>query len=77
MINPKMLVPRYVKKFSPRFGGGKTYIAFIGKPLGRYPFRRASEALAYAERIHARWCRLYDAAILAEMQSQKLGEGAA
>lgn len=64
MINPNRFEPKYKKSLSPRFAGGKMYVPFIGKPLGRQ-FRRASEAEAYAKRIHARWCRLYNAAVLA------------
>jgi len=63
MINPRTLVPTYKKFFWPSFAGGKYYRGLLNH-LTRRQFRRASEALAYAERCHKRWLRLYDAALV-------------
>jgi hypothetical protein len=68
MMNPHLLEPKYKKFLSPQFAGGKVYAPFVGRPT-RAVFRRASVAETYAQRIHARWCRLYDAAILAMSES--------
>ncbi len=58
MINPRVLKVGY-SRIDQR--GMKLYYARIGKPGGRV-FKRATEALSYARRVHARWIRLYDAA---------------
>lgn len=68
MTNPHLLTPIYKKQMDPHFAGNKYYLAaFRGAQffLTRRKFRRASEAETYASRIHARWIRLYDAAIVA------------
>lgn len=66
MINPHLLKPGYSKQISPIMIGGKFYRPRV--ELGQRAFhckriyKRASDAQSYAERLIARWMRLYDAA---------------
>lgn len=60
LINPRLLKVHYEKHRSHRFG--KLYAPFVGRPCAAR-FRTATNALAYAQKVHARWCRLYDYAI--------------
>lgn len=64
MTNPHLITPRYLRVNDVRFAGGHFYRPLVGH-LTRRVFRRASEAERYAMNVHARWCRLYDAAVLA------------
>jgi len=68
MINPKKLVATTKKWRDVRFAGGKMYMPVLSgngwARASRRLFKRASEALSYAERIKSRWERLYDAALL-------------
>ena len=72
MINPHMLQPGYTKQFEPRFAGGKYYrprVQVSGRIFHtRRIFGRASQAQEYSERVISRWCRLYDAAVVAKVQ---------
>lgn len=63
MINPRRLTATYKRVNDPRFAGGRYYQPFLHKRTCR-TFRRASEALAYVERLQARWIRLYDVAMI-------------
>lgn len=61
MLNPHLYTPAY-------FRGGTNYRkvywgAFRGLRALRRPWLTATKALAYSRRVHARWCRLYKAAI--------------
>ncbi len=67
MLNPHMFEPKFRKWADPRFAGGKMYFPIISR-MTRISFKRASEAERYAARVHARWCRLYDAAVLAMVE---------
>ncbi len=64
LINPRQLQPTYKRWNDPRPFRGHCYYAYVGR-LSRKPFVRASEAEVYAKRVWKRWCRLYDAAVLA------------
>lgn len=64
LINPRRLEPKYKRWNDPRPFRGHVYFAYVGR-LSRKSWTRASEAEAYAKRIWERWCRLYDAAVLA------------
>ena len=70
LINPRNLMPKY-KKWQPSPWMNKTYLClFTDNSLGhifeaRRKFRRATEAEEYGRRLHARWVRLYDAAVMA------------
>lgn len=70
MINPHLISPSYKKFADPRYPGGKLYFAYVGR-LSRVGYRRASEAEAHAKRLRARWVRLYNAAITAQVQEQE------
>lgn len=70
--NPHQYQPRYIRINDPRFAGGHNYAPVVGFPL-RKRFRRASEAESYAKRHYARWCRLYDAALVAMMNPSPAG----
>ena len=63
MINPHLLKPEMLKQKDARLPGGKLYIPRLWRPMRHY-FKRRSEAETYMEKVHVRWCRLYDAAIL-------------
>ena len=65
MINPHLYEPMYKRVESQRFAGAKHYQPIVAI-FTRRTFRRASEAKEYAERVHARWCRLYEAAIVVD-----------
>lgn len=73
MDNPRMLEPKYKRWNDPRPFRGHVYYAYVGR-LSRKPFIRASEAEAYAKRVWERWCRLYDAAVLAMANEPTLPE---
>jgi hypothetical protein len=73
MINPQLLGTKTKRWNDPRFAGGKYYLAVLAgegfvKAAHRI-FKRASDAEAYAVRLRLRWMRLYDAAVLAMVQS--------
>jgi hypothetical protein len=68
MINPHQIEPKYKRVNNPRFAGGHYYMPLVGH-FTRRSFRRASEAETYAKRVHARWCRLYDAAVVEMMEN--------
>ena len=70
MFNPHLVEPKYKKWRDPSFASGKIYLPFLHKPTRRV-FGRASEAERYAQRIHARWCRLYDAVINAMVEQAR------
>lgn len=62
MQNPRLLEVGYKKDKLPfRM---KTYRPVVGR-IARGVFRTASEAQHRAVEIFARWCRLYDAAVVA------------
>lgn len=66
MINPRLLRASRVKILEDRFSGKHLYRGYLGgRVVNHWPFRRASEAQAYTERLLARWIRLYDAAVIA------------
>lgn len=65
LINPRLIKPYYDKHVDPRQPGKKVYQAVIGRPSRVGLFKTATYALGYAERVHVRWCRLYDVAVLA------------
>jgi hypothetical protein len=64
MTNPHLIQPKYKRVNSYQFAGGHKYFPLLNH-FTRRTFRRATEAKEYAERVHARWCRLYDAAVWA------------
>ena len=68
MNNPRQFEPKYQRLSSPRLPGEKVYRPTVGRGT-RMVFRRATMALAYARRVHARWCRLYDAAVASAGES--------
>jgi len=74
MINPRQL-NIWSNKFSDRARGYKHYRAGFDMPgfsrLTRRHFKTASEALEYGQRVKVRWCRLYDAAVLAIVSAQE------
>jgi hypothetical protein len=69
MINPRFFKPSY-RKFAPMHRP-KTYFSTLALQNKYYAiktskaFKRAADALDYAHKFHNRWCRLYDAAIVA------------
>jgi hypothetical protein len=67
MINPHLLEAKYKRWDIGRWHRQK-YLAVLVSPdytrATRREFIRASDAHQYANRVRARWCRLYDAAIL-------------
>jgi len=65
LVNPRLIKPDYDKHVDPRQPGKKVYQAVIGRPSRVGLFKTATYALGYAQRVHARWCRLYDVAVLA------------
>lgn len=67
MQNPRKLKVGYVKNMGNPFAM-KAYRGVVGRPTSGV-FRRATDAQGYAVRVFQRWCRLYDAAILAQMSS--------
>lgn len=72
MINPHLLQPSYGKVFNPKDPNGKYYCAVVGRQVSarasRKTFKTATLAKAHAERLVIRWRRLYDAAIIQEVQ---------
>ena len=72
MINPHLLQPSYGKVFNPKDPNGKYYCAVVGRQVSarasRKTFKTATLAKGYAERLVIRWRRLYDAAIIQEVQ---------
>ena len=72
MINPHRYEPKYTVRRTSRYAV-REYVPLVGIQTRRF-FRRASEAQEYAVKVHARWCRLYDAAIAAMMQSVAEGQ---
>lgn len=69
MINPRILKPVVNKVKDPRFPGGKLYVPFLTRRTRTY-FKRRTDAETYMAKIVARWCRLYDAAITAMVESE-------
>ena len=67
MINPRQLQVGYAKDRGNPFAM-KAYFAIVGRPL-RKKYRTATEAKTRATQVFSRWCRLYDAAIVAQMTS--------
>jgi hypothetical protein len=63
LINPRMLEVGYRKEKANPYAM-KAYRAFVGRPM-RKLFRTATDAQNYAARAFGRWCRLYDAALVA------------
>ena len=65
MINPTIVEASYVLIKRP---AGKFYLAIWRMDgqqfVSRKVFRRATEALGYAQRVLDRWKRLYDVAIV-------------
>lgn len=49
----------------------KTYHPFVGRITRFKSFKTATQALEYAMRLQQRWCRLYQAAILAMTETPK------
>ncbi len=71
IINPHKLII-WTQKFVNRARGTKRYRAGFDLDSGysnfsRRKFTKASDAVKYGHRVKARWCRLYDARILAMM----------
>ena len=62
MINPHLYQP-LVKRIEPQRYGGMKYYQPIVALFTKRTFKRASEAKEYAEKVRARWCRLYDTSI--------------
>ncbi len=69
LVNPNLYVVGHVKEVSPKFAGGKVYLAKLGNihPLliGRTQHKRASEAEQEARDWKARLVREYDEALQA------------
>lgn len=69
MLNPnELVIGKQVIKNKAR--GEKVYCAVFTIPSFGFDFSKrifetASEALEYGQKVKARWCRLYDAAIVA------------
>lgn len=66
MINPRLLKVGY-EKMKSRYGSEKAYIAIVGRGCRRgmsyLKFKTASEAEAYALKVHRRWLIEYDRTI--------------
>lgn len=60
-VDPRVVPVRYVRESQARFAGLKWYRPVCLFPLKK-TFRRASEALAYAQKVRARWIGLRQAA---------------
>lgn len=73
MINPRTLEVGYKKDRANPYAM-KAYRAVVGRPL-RKKYRTATEAHAQAARVFVRWCRLYDAAIVAMANPSPVQEG--
>jgi len=73
LVNPNFYVVGHVKEVSPRYAGGKVYLAKLGsiQPLliGRTQHKRASEAEQEAVERKARLVREYDEALLAMVET--------
>jgi hypothetical protein len=69
--NPYQITPKRWRENDMRFAGGHYYRVIFGHMMTRRKFRRATEAEAYGARVHARWCRLYDAAIAAAVVTEQ------
>lgn len=65
LINPRQFTPAY-ERVHFRALGRKVYRPVVGRTAKSIVFKTASLALGYARRVHARWCRLYDAAVVAK-----------
>ena len=63
LINPRSLRCGYDRLNDRRFPGGKVYRPIVGRHT-RKVFKTANDATLYMYRTLARWCRLYDAAIM-------------
>jgi len=77
MINPNMFAPKSKRWDDPHFAGGKIYFALLAGPVvlrARRIFKRASEAETYAARLKERWIRLYDAAVVAMVETSVIPE---
>lgn len=77
MINPHILTAHYARIPNPKAPGGKIYLAiFTNKSTWQREFahkkifRTAAGALAYANKLHPRWRRLYDAAVNARIKKE-------
>lgn len=75
MLNPnELVVSKQVIK--NKASGEKAYCAVFTIPsfgfdFSKKIFRTASEALEYGQKVKARWMRLYDAAIIAMLETAK------
>ena len=67
LINPHLIKPVRQRIDNPHFSGGKRYYILFFPLVTLRSFRTATEADAYGARVHARWCRLYDAAIASQI----------
>lgn len=67
MQNPYQIEPKRIRLNDPRFAGGHYYRLLVGRAMTRRQFRRATSAEEYGQRLMARWRRLYDAAIAAQI----------
>lgn len=76
MRNPYLLDAKYKKWNNPTFAGGKVYMPILSgggwSRACRRVFKRASEAETYAIRVRDRWMRLYDAAVVAMVQTTEV-----
>lgn len=70
-VDPRVVKAQYVKETQARYAGLKWYRPVVVFKLRR-TFRRASEALAYAEKVRLRWISLRKAAskVQADVESQ-------
>ena len=64
MINPNKITADKKRENNQTFAGGKYYLSVLAGTgyarACRRIWKRASEALGYAERVKARWLRLYE-----------------
>jgi hypothetical protein len=75
MINPNLIRAGYVKIRGSNYGIKEYRPAFSRYKQAFYAhrvFKRAEDAMNYANRTKDRWIRLYDAAILAKMGEQPI-----
>jgi hypothetical protein len=75
VINPHLFTAHYARIPNPKAPGGKMYqAAFVNRWLRRFAhkkqFRTAAGALAYANKLLPRWCKLYDAAVVARSKKE-------
>lgn len=66
-INPYEVKPVRQRIDNPHFAGGKRYYLRFDRLVTSRNFRTATEAESYGVRVHARWCRLYDAWIASQI----------